>query len=58
MTEDSDFVDIVAVVKNGVSWAEANAMHPLERRAFLYVIAKLNGGVISWETGEVRSAGS
>lgn len=55
IVEDSDFFELVAVVKNGVSWESAQSMHPLERRAFLYAVAQMNGGEVNWSTGEVNS---
>lgn len=48
-----DFRECVSAVKHGLSWSEATAMHPLERRAFLYYAATLDGGKVDWDTGAV-----
>lgn len=54
IVELPDFRECVVAVKHGLSWAEATAMHPIERRAFLYYAAMLDGGTVNWTTGEVK----
>lgn len=46
-------MDTVAVARAGQPWSEAKAMDPIERRAFLYCVARLNGLEINWATGRV-----
>ena len=49
-----EFRECVAAVKHGMSWADAVELHPLERRAFIYCAAEMDGGKINWDTGEVK----
>lgn len=46
-------MDMVAVVVAGATWDDAVRMHPLERRAFLYAVATINGNKVNWETGGI-----
>ncbi len=46
-------MDTVAVARLGQPWSEAKAMDPVERRAFLYAAAILNGHDVNWQTGRV-----
>lgn len=48
-----DFRECVAAVKFGLSWAEAVNMDPLDRRAFLYSAAIMDGAKVDWTTGDI-----
>jgi len=50
---DFDHYEIVFLVRNGLDYQEALNMHPMERRAWFYQLAMMDGNEVNWETGRV-----
>jgi len=54
IAEDPAFIECVVVTKHGLDWEQAWQMDPLERSAYYYVVAQMEGGRVDWETGKVK----